>query len=606
MLAGRQKAEARCQGLDLIETRRSTPMRYLALATDFDGTLAHDGRVDEPTLKALERLRESGRKLILVTGRVLPELLETFPRTDLFDYVVAENGALIYRPETREERVIGERPPDAFVEALRARGVAPISVGRVIVATWVPHETAVLQVSHEMGLELQVIFNKDAVMVLPSGVNKATGLAAVLDELHLSPHNVVGVGDAENDHAFLSACEVAAAVDNALPMLKERADILTKGHHGAGVVELADQMKETDLIELGPRLARHAIRLGTRDDGHVEMIEPYGLNILVAGTSGSGKSTLTTGILERLVEAGYQFVIIDPEGDYETLEDAAVLGDPHREPTVEEVLRLLESPHQDVVVNLLGVALGHRPAYFEALLPRVQELRSRLGHPHWIVLDETHHLLPSTWDPAALTLPQELRGVLAITVHPESVSPAILSSVDLLLVVGESPDGTIRLFCEAVGEPPPAPTSLEKLASGEVLAWRRREGAAPVLVRSEPPRTERSRHTRKYAEGDLGAMRSFKFRGPEGKLNLRAQNLVIFLQLADGVDDETWTYHLKRKDYSKWFREGIKDDELGAEAERIEARPDAPAQETRAAIRAAIENRYTLPSEGQPSGFTPS
>ncbi len=476
----------------------------------------------------------------------------------------------------------------------------------MIVATWVPHETAVLQVIHEMGLELQVIFNKDAVMVLPSGVNKATGLAAALDELHLSPHNIVGVGDAENDHAFLSFCEVAAAVDNALPMLKERADIVTKGHHGAGVVELADQMNKTDLIELGPRLARHAIRLGTRDDGGVETIEPYGLNILIAGTSGSGKSTLTTGILERLAEAGYQFVIIDPEGDYATLEDAAVLGDPHREPTVEEVLKLLESPRQDVVVNLLGVALGHRPGYFDGLLPRLQELRSRLGHPHWIVLDETHHLLPSTWDPAALTLPQELRGMLSISVHPESVAPAILSSVDLLLVVGESPDRTIRSFCEAVGEPPPAPTSLEKLASGEVLAWRRRQRATPVLVRSEPPRTERSRHTRKYAEGDLGAMRSFKFRGLEGKLNLRAQNLVTYLQLADGVDDETWTYHLKRKDYSKWFREGIKDDELGAEVERIEARPDVSAKETRAAIRAAIEKRYTLPSEGQPSGITPS
>ena len=276
-----------------------------------------------------------------------------------------------------------------------------------------------------------------------------------------------------------------------------------------------------------------------------------------------------------------------------------VLGDPQRAPTVEEVLSLLETPDQNVVVNLLGIPLEHRPAFFDGLLPRLQELRARLGRPHWIVLDETHHLLPSTWDPPALTLPQELRGMLSITVHPESVAPAILTSVDLVLVVGESPDRTIRTFCEAVGEPPPAPTSLEKLASGEVLAWRRREGAAPVLVRSEPPRTERSRHSRKYAEGDLGPMRSFNFRGPEGKLNLRAQNLVTFLQLADGVDDETWTYHLKRKDYSKWFREGIKDDELGAEAERIEARPDAPRR--RPAPRSAPRSRSATPSPARAS-----
>ena len=220
-------------------------MRYLALATDYDGTLAHDGRVDEPTLAALERLRESGRKLILVTGRELDELLGIFPQIDLFDRVVAENGALLYRPETREEKVLGERPPDAFVEALRERGVEPISVGRVIVATWEPHETAVLEAIRDLGLELQVIFNKGAVMVLPSGVNKATGLAAALDELGLSPHNVVGVGDAENDHAFLTLCEFAAAVANALPMLKERADLVTRGDHGAGVVELIDQLIET-------------------------------------------------------------------------------------------------------------------------------------------------------------------------------------------------------------------------------------------------------------------------------------------------------------------------------------------------------------------------
>src|SRR5262245_40740703 len=147
-------------------------MRYLALATDFDGTLAHDGRVDEATLEALGRLRRSGRRIILVTGRELDDLLGVFPRGDLFDRVVAENGALLYRPETREEETLGEGPPEAFVRALRKRGVRPISVGRVIVATREPHQAEVLETIRELGLEFQVIFNKGAVMVLPPGVNK--------------------------------------------------------------------------------------------------------------------------------------------------------------------------------------------------------------------------------------------------------------------------------------------------------------------------------------------------------------------------------------------------------------------------------------------------
>jgi HAD superfamily hydrolase (TIGR01484 family) len=117
---------------------------------------------------------------------------------------------------------------------LQQRGVAPLSCGRVIVATWHPHETTVVEVIRELGLELQIIFNKEAVMVLPSGINKATGLRVALDSLGLSPHNVVGVGDAENDHAFLSLCECAVAVANALPMVQERADWTTSHDHGPG------------------------------------------------------------------------------------------------------------------------------------------------------------------------------------------------------------------------------------------------------------------------------------------------------------------------------------------------------------------------------------
>jgi HAD superfamily hydrolase (TIGR01484 family) len=231
-------------------------MRYLALACDYDGTLAHDGRVNEATLAALKEVRKSGRKLILVTGRELEDLLAVFPAVHVFDRVVAENGALLYHPETREAKVLGARPSEKFIQALRQQGVEPLSVGKVIVATREPHRTTVLNTIHEFGLELQVIFNKGAVMVLPAGVNKATGLVAALKELELSPHNVVGVGDAENDHSFLALCECAVAVANALPALKERADIVTQQDDGAGVMELLEQLLADDLHGYEGRLKR--------------------------------------------------------------------------------------------------------------------------------------------------------------------------------------------------------------------------------------------------------------------------------------------------------------------------------------------------------------
>src|SRR5262249_32290785 len=244
-------------------------------------------------------------------GRVLDELISVFPRLDLFDRVVAENGALLYRPATKEQRALGEPPPAAFVDRLRQAGIAPLSCGRVIVATWEPHQTKVLELIRELGLDLQVIFNKSAVMALPAGVNKSTGLCAALSELALSPHNIVGVGDAENDHAFLRVCECAVAVANALPTLKERADVVTRADHGAGVVELIEMLIADDVRELEPALTRHDVVFG-RQDGREIRVHPYGGSILVAGPSGSGKSTAAIGMLERLAESRYQFCLIGP------------------------------------------------------------------------------------------------------------------------------------------------------------------------------------------------------------------------------------------------------------------------------------------------------
>jgi hydroxymethylpyrimidine pyrophosphatase-like HAD family hydrolase len=242
-------------------------VRYLALAVDYDGTLAHHGRVDEPTLAALGRLLASGRKLIMVTGRRIDDLAGVFEHQEWFEWIVAENGAILYKPSTRQSLRIAEPPPPKFVDELRRRGVAPIDVGEVIVATWQPHEAQVLEAIRDLGLELQIIFNKGAVMVLPGGINKAVGLSAALVQMQLSPHNVVAVGDAENDHAFLSVAECSVAVANALDSVKKQADLVTAGDHGRGVTELIDKLVADDLKELEPRLTRHQPPLNNDDSG---------------------------------------------------------------------------------------------------------------------------------------------------------------------------------------------------------------------------------------------------------------------------------------------------------------------------------------------------
>jgi hypothetical protein len=153
-------------------------------------------------------------------------------------------------------------PPPEFVQELERRHIVPLSVGHVIIATWEPNGPKVFEIIHNLGLELHVIFNKGAVMVLPPGVDKASGLRRALDALKLSPHNTVGIGDAENDHAFLAACECGVAVANALDSVKSHVDLVTDADHGAGVAELIDRVIATDLQELGTRLSRSDLVIG--------------------------------------------------------------------------------------------------------------------------------------------------------------------------------------------------------------------------------------------------------------------------------------------------------------------------------------------------------
>jgi hydroxymethylpyrimidine pyrophosphatase-like HAD family hydrolase len=568
-------------------------MRYHILATDYDGTIAAGGKVDEHTLAALRSLLATGRRLVLVTGRELPDLMSVFPELDIFELIVAENGALLYSPAKKESRRLADPPPEEFAAALRMRGVGPMSVGEVIVATWEPHSQTVLDVIREQGLELQVIFNKGAVMVLPAGVNKATGLTEALRELLISPHNVVGVGDAENDHSFLRLCEQSVAVANALPAVKGAVDRVTPSDHGAGVAELARAMVENDLAD-APSPARTRLTFGEDESGEAVTLDPHGTCVLICGASASGKSTVARRVVESLQERSYQFCLVDPEGDYEEMPGAVVIGTPESEPSLEETLQLLEDFLVNGVVCMTGVPISDRPRYFVELFSELLQMRVRYGRPHWLVFDEAHHLMPAEWQVPNGLLPETLTNVVLITVHPELLSPELLRRVTHVIAVGATAPDILATFAERRGcEAPPARAPEEV---GQVLLWSHAERSCR-RVAVTPPSAEHRRHIRKYAEGRLAPDRSFYFRGPLGKLNLRAQNLLQFLDLAEGVDEETWRYHFERGDYSQWFRNGIKDDDLAAEAAELERAAASDKAHGLALLRAAIERRYTLPAD---------
>ena len=382
-------------------------MQYRALACDYDGTIATHGRVDDATLESLQRFARSGRQLLLVTGRELPELKTVFPDLAVFHYVVAENGGLLYVPATGQEQVLAEPPPARFLQELIARGVGPISVGRSIVATWQPHEATVLATIKDLGLDLQVIFNKGAVMILPSGVNKATGLAAALREMKLSRHNVVAVGDAENDHAFLQYAHFGAAVANALPALKDRAELVLAADHGRGVAELIDHILADDLRNFDSRLTRHEWLLPAVQGTEDAIWTPGVAHQCVQGDEEAASSALLEMALS-LSEAGYQYCLLVGKagGAPAAANGSSPVKRPHALPAIsiggldqlpqaDDILKNLRHPDQNVHAVLAAGGPAERAACLSGIAARLRARYLERGRPHVVLfppLGEIHEL----------------------------------------------------------------------------------------------------------------------------------------------------------------------------------------------------------------------
>jgi hydroxymethylpyrimidine pyrophosphatase-like HAD family hydrolase len=472
-------------------------MRYTALAVDFDGTIARDGVVPPHVLEGLKRLRDTGRKLLLVTGRELEELLSIFPGITLFDRVVAENGALLYRPQSGEREELGDPPPEALVERLRARGV-PISVGHSIVATVEPHETVVLAAIKELGLERQVIFNKGAVMILPAGVNKASGLAAALKELALSPRNLVAAGDGENDHALLESAEYSVATANAIPTLREKADRVTKETHGDGVLEVVADLIESDLARTPPRRERRCLMLGRDAQGEALVVPAASVSLLVAGRNATGKAAVVAEIVGRICTLGYQFCVLDTRGRYLELTPAVVLGGEDHPPETTEVLTALEKPEINVVVAMGAMLPATRAKFIADLLRRLAALREKTGRPHWIIADDVGEAYagPRREPPARVPA----GSMIHVSADARHLPAALLAAATAVLATGGGAGEELEALAHAMGVSSP-PEPVRDPDPDEALAWIRHSGAAPALIAL--PAADRARDRERADVGRL-------------------------------------------------------------------------------------------------------
>jgi HAD superfamily hydrolase (TIGR01484 family) len=450
-------------------------MRLLAVASDYDGTLASDGKVSDFIIQELENFRSTGHRLILVTGRILVDLMSVFPRIDLFDMVVAENGALIYRPSDGWKGYTSKKIPKHFIDELKRRGVDPLEEGEVIVATREPNENLVLNTIRDLGLELDLIFNKGAVMILPAGINKGSGLNIALKEMRMSRHNVVAIGDAENDHAFLQMCEGAAAVANALTSIKERSDLVMPSGHGTGVLELMQLMKTDQLDSMLLPLSRRRLIIGAASNGNSIGMPAFGPNLIIVGPDSIDKTILVEGIVKQLIEQRYQFCLFVTDGRYEDLEGPIQNGGDSRSPDPEEIIKNLEQPECSIVVNLSGLSQEMRQFFLSRLLPGLYDLQRRYGRPHHLLIDDAHLLVPSDSD---LGDWRWQYGAVFITAQPKGIATSALRSVDILISHGDNVCQSAFQFAEAVDIERPSIEHIQ--GKSRALLWNLKNQSLPV------------------------------------------------------------------------------------------------------------------------------
>jgi hydroxymethylpyrimidine pyrophosphatase-like HAD family hydrolase len=347
----------------------------------------------------LRAAKISGMVLFLATGRRLDTFLATGPFEELFEAIIAENGAVVYFPKRGSVALpFGHLDAD-LVERFHGLDI-PLESGMAIVATIAPHEEAIYRVLQEQRYAGTIEYNRGAIMLLPSGASKGNGLLYALDELGYSPHNVIACGDAENDRSLFDVAELGVAVSNAQEGVRSTADLVLGMPGGAGIEHLLQDLIDGKIPDSTPRPNR-GLRLGSRVSGAPVDIDPFALtetNLGITGSSGSGKSWVAGLLVEELLRQKYQVCIIDPEGDYRALASSPrtlLLGGPNSPlPPVREVIDLAEWNNVSLVLDLSQYELEERYAYVDDFLRSLRGLRARRGRPHYFLIDEIQSFCP--------------------------------------------------------------------------------------------------------------------------------------------------------------------------------------------------------------------
>lgn len=574
-------------------------MKFSVLAVDYDGTIAESDTLDRDVRAAIGELREQGIVVMLATGRILEDLQRVAGDLHFVDAVVAENGAVVMFPDTGYSTVNGDPPRAALIEALRQESI-PFDAGRVVVETAADDAPRVLAIVRRLELPLVLAFNRGRLMVLPQTVSKATGVRQALTIMRLSPHNAVAIGDAENDHELLRVCEVGVAVAWGSATLKATADYVLPGDGPAAVAPYIRALANRQRVPV-PLRTRRRLSLGHTSDGQPLSLAVRGRNVLVAGDPRSGKSWVTGLLCEQLILYGYCLCVLDPEGDYRSLEmlpGVSVLGGADPLPRPRDLLRALRHADVSLVIDLSHVSHAEKLAYIHNTLPALATLRRHTGLPHRIVLDEAHYFLS---EPGAVDLLDlDLNGYTLVSYRASRLPPAVLSASQAIIVTRESDPNEARALhalcqtCAGRRREAEWEHLFSHLTTGEAVLLPVTEEAEGDLkhIRLAPRLTPHVRHLAKYIDVPVLEAHAFVF-WRNGTPRERARTLRDFVDALRHQPAAALLEHARRSDFSRWVAEVFGDYPLALTIRTIEA--EARAERLRdlaGRLADAVRSRY--------------
>ena len=550
-------------------------MKLAAVAIDYDGTIAMNGTFDPAVREAIAQLRLHGIAVVLVTGRRLDDLKSVAGNLGCFNAIVAENGAVLFFPENARQAIIGHAPSPKLIEALQRRGI-DIAVGDSVIETDASRATSVLDVIRALEQPQILAFNRGRLMVLPPGVAKSTGLARVLSTLRLSIHNTIAIGDAENDHDLLDACEVGVAVAWGSPALRVVADEVITGTGPRDVapylLALTRQMRLSS-----KQMGRRRLLLGHQHDGQPLHLAIRGRTVLIAGEPGSGKSWLAGLICEQLILQGYCLCVLDPEGDYRSLEalpGVVIMGGDDPPPRARELTQALRYPDTSVVIDLSKLSHHDKEEYLRELLPMLAALRRHSGLPHKILIDEAHYYLGEPY--GRHLVDAELAGYILVTYRVSGIDHHVCATGDTVVIVTRETDvaeeATLRGICEGTADEVPEGVFRDLGLSEAALLPGAEESLGAVRRFQIAPRlTSHVRHRTKYLDMPIADPLAFVFTG-DGVQGPRARSLKDFVELLGRLPDEELLPHLRRHDFSRWLEHVFRDCPLAVHVKGIENR----------------------------------